>query len=148
MPSSAEHHDGPSGEGRQPVRPAWTVALFVAVSWAAVVFAIDGLIAFASGRDPVPPGVDPYYGLLALAAAGVVVWLAVALGVPASSPVLPALVAAAAVYLVIVGSGLAGGLRLLAVQATSPFTVVAAVTAAAAVVATWTALRVQRRNRT
>jgi hypothetical protein len=134
MPSSDAD---PAGRGR----PRFTVALFVAVTWAAVVFAVDGLIAVATGRDPVPSGVDPYYGILALAAAGVVVWLAVAIGAASRRPTLAALTGAAAVYLVVVLSGLAGGLRLVSVQALSPFTVTAVVTAAIAVVATWAALR-------
>jgi hypothetical protein len=131
----------PSPEPPGPRRPRFTVALFVAVTWAAVVFAIDGLIAVASGRDPVPPGVDPYYGLLALAVAGVAVWLAVAVGAAARRPTLAALTGAAAVYLLVVASGLVAGFGLLAVQATSPFTIVAALAAGVAVVATWAVLR-------
>lgn len=135
--------DGPPPAPR---RPRLTLALFVAVTWAAVVFAVDGLISVASGRDPVPPGVDPYYGLLALAVAGVVVWLAVGTGAVARRPTLAALTAAAGVYLVIVLSGIVRGFGLLAVQATSPFTVVAAVAAGLAVVATWAVLRTAERR--
>ncbi len=115
-------------------RPEYLIALFVAVGWAAVVFAVFGLMAVAFDREPVPSGVSPYYGLLALAVAGVVVWLAVARGAVAPGPWLPALTAAAGVYLVLVLSGGVDGFRLAASQATSPFVVVAAVLAAVAVV--------------
>ena len=129
------------------VRPAYLVALFVAVTWAAVVFAVDGLIAVGADRDPVPSGVSPYYGLIATAVAGVVVWITAARAPLAPTPVLPALVAGAAVYLVLVASGLTSGLRLVSVQATSPFTLCAATGAALAVVGTWFGMRSQRRGR-
>lgn len=122
-------------------RPAYVVALFVAVTWAAVVFAADGLIAVFADRDPVPPGVSVYYGLLATGAAGVVVWIAAARAPLAPAPVLPALVGGAGVYLLLVASGALSSIHLVLVQATSPLTISAAVGAVLAVAGTWVGMR-------
>lgn len=140
----------PSGHAPRPVagapRAEYVAALFAAVSWGAVVFAVDGVLAVALDRDPIPRGVSPYYGLLALAVAGLLVWVALARSTLARSPVLPAIVAAAAVYLLLVASGFVDSLRLATVQATSPFALVAAATAAVAVIAFWAGMRAWRRH--
>jgi len=117
------------------------VALFVAVSWAASTFAVAGILAVALDRDPVETPVPPYVGLIGLAVAGVVVWLAVGLTARATTPWVGTIAAAAAVYLAIVATALLGSFRLFAEQATSPFVIVGALLAALAVVATWFALR-------
>ncbi|HXR45769.1 MAG TPA: hypothetical protein VN759_13215 [Pseudolysinimonas sp.] len=122
-------------------RPEPVVALFVAVTWAAVVFAIDGLLSVLLNRDPIPAHVTPYYGLAAMALAGIVVWTALTVIPRAASPWLGALTAAAAVYLLLVASALPVGLRLIAAQSLSPFVACAAVFAALAVVGMWVGVR-------
>jgi len=126
---------------RRRPRPEPLVALFVAVTWAAVVFAIDGLLSVILNRDPIPSHVSPYYGLVAMALAGIAVWVALTVSAASPSPWLGAVTAAAVVYLLLVASGLPLGLRLVAVQAASPFVACAAVVAAAAVVGMWAGVR-------
>jgi hypothetical protein len=117
------------------------VALFVAITWAAAAFAVAGILAVALDRDPVQTPAPPFVGLVGLLFAGVVVWLAVGLTLRAPAPWVGAIAAAAAVYLVIVGTALVGSFRLFAEQAVSPFVIAAVVLAAMAVVGTWFALR-------
>jgi hypothetical protein len=126
---------------RLPRRRSLFVALFVAVTWAASTFAIAGILAVALDRDPVQTPAPPYIGLIGLAVAGVVVWLAVGLTVRATTPWVGTVAAAAAVYLVIVTTALLGSFRLFAEQAVSPFVIVAALLAAAAAAGTWLVLR-------
>ena len=56
-------------------RPERLVALFVTVFWAAVVFAVDGLLAVLLDRDPISGDVGPYYSIIAFAIAGFVLWM-------------------------------------------------------------------------
>jgi hypothetical protein len=127
-----------SGRRRRPER---LVALFVTVFWAAVVFAVDGLIAVITDSDPVRGGVGPYYSILAFLAAGVALWLVLSETSRSSQPATGAIAAAASVYLVFLLVALPFGFELVTEQALSPFVIVASVLAAAAVVATWFALR-------
>jgi hypothetical protein len=124
-----------------PLRRSLLVALFVAVTWAASSFAVAGILAVLLDRDPVTSPAPVYAGPLALALAGVVVWLAVGLTARSRSPWVGALAAAASVYLVIAAVALLGSFRLFAEQAGSPFVIAAAILAAVAVVATWWMLR-------
>lgn len=117
------------------------IALFVAVTWAAAVFAVAGVLAVLLDRDPVESPAPVVAGPIAVAVAGVAVWLAVGLTASARMPWIGALAAAASVYLVVVGAALLVSFRLFAEQAGSPFVIVAAVLAAVAVVATWAARR-------
>ncbi|HWM33314.1 MAG TPA: hypothetical protein VNR36_03635 [Pseudolysinimonas sp.] len=122
-------------------RPERLVALFVTVFWAAVVFAVDGLLAVLLDRDPIRSEVGPYYAILAFVIAGVVLWMLLS-GISAGRhPLWSALGAFALVYLVFPLSALFWGLPLVSEQALSPFVLAAAVLAAGAVVATWIALR-------
>ena len=59
-------------------RSDFAVALFVTILWAAVVFAVDGIIAIVLDRDPIEADVGPYYAIVALLLAAVVTWLSVA----------------------------------------------------------------------
>jgi hypothetical protein len=126
---------------RQGRRAEPLVALFVAVFWAAVVFAVDGLISIIIDRDPIPEGVGPYYSVVAFAIAGFVLWMLLSGTARSRHPVWGAIAAAASVYLAMVLSALPWGLGLVAEQALSPFVLVATGAAAAAVVATWAAIR-------
>jgi hypothetical protein len=123
------------------------VALFVAVFWAAVVFAVDGLISVVLDREPIPEGVGPYYSVLAVVVAGGVLWMLLSGTARSRRPVWGAVAAAASVYLAFVLTAVPWGLALVAEQALSPFVLVAAVVAAAAVVATWAAIRSLRWRR-
>ena len=127
---------------RPPLRRSLFVALFVAVTWAAAVFAVAGLFAVLLNRDPVETHEGPVYvGLIGLALAGVAVWLIVGYSARARRPWAGALGAASAVYLIIVTASLLVSFRMFAEQASSPFVIAAALLAATAVVATWAALR-------
>lgn len=130
--------------GRPPLRRSLLVALFVAVTWGASTFAVAGILAVVLDRDPIESPAPPFVGLIGLAVAGVVVWLAVGFTARATSPWVGAVAVAAAVYLVIAGTALLGSFQLFAEQAVSPFVIVASVLAAVAVVGTWFALRASR----
>jgi hypothetical protein len=128
-------------------RPERLVALFVTVFWAAVVFAVDGLVAVLLDRDPVQSDVGPYYSILAFVIAGVVLWMLLSGTSTSRHPAWGALAAVALVYLAFVLTALPWGLELVGEQALSPFVLVAALLAAAAVVATWAAIRSLRGRR-
>jgi predicted membrane channel-forming protein YqfA (hemolysin III family) len=117
------------------------VALFVTVTWGAVVFAVDGLLSVVLDRDPIGGSVTPYYGLLALLLAGVLLWFVLAGTARSRGPWFGALAAAAGVYLLLVASALPIGLVLAGQQAGSPFVVAAALLAGVTVFATWAVLR-------
>jgi hypothetical protein len=117
------------------------IALFVAVTWGAVVFAVDGLLSVILDRDPIGGTVTPYYGILALLLAGVLLWFVLAGTLSSRGPWFGALAAAAGVYLVLVASALPVGLVLAGQQAGSPFALSAAVLAAVTVAVTWAVLR-------
>jgi riboflavin transporter FmnP len=125
---------------REP-RPERLVALFVTVFWAAVVFAVDGLLAFLLDRDPVESAVGPCYAIVAFLIAGFVLWMLLSGTSTARHPLWGAIGAVALVYLAFVLTALPLGLPLVAEQVLSPFVLAAALLAAAAVVATWAAIR-------
>jgi hypothetical protein len=129
MPERAPRSDG-RGQAR-------LIALFVVVTWAAVVFAIDGILSVLLDRDPIGPSVSPYFGLLATLAAGVLLWFVVAGTAGRRSPWFGVVGATAGVYLLLVASALPVGLVLMAQQAGSPFVATAAVLAGATVLTTW-----------
>jgi hypothetical protein len=122
-------------------RPERLVALFVTVFWAAVVFALDGLLAVLLDRDPIESEVGPYYSVIAFLLAGFIVWMLLSGTGASRRPVGGAVAAAALVYLAFVLSALPWGLELLAEQALSPFVLAASLAAAVAVVAMWSAVR-------
>lgn len=124
-----------------PLGRSLLVALFVAITWGACTFAVAGLLAVVLDRDPVTAPSAPWAGILGIALAGVVVWLAVGLGMRARSPWPAILAAAAGVYLVIVAVALLGSFELFAEQAASPFVIAGAVLAAIAVAATRAVVR-------
>ena len=117
------------------------IALFVAVTWAAVVFAVDGLLSVVLDRDPIGGSVSPYYGILALLLAGVLLWFVLAGTARSHGPWFGTLAAAAGVYLLLVASALPIGLVLAGQQAGSPFVVAAALLAGVTVFVTWVVLR-------
>ncbi|MEZ5189588.1 MAG: hypothetical protein R2717_00985 [Schumannella sp.] len=45
------------------------------VLWAAVVFAVDGVLAVLLDRDPIESDVGPFYAVLAFLVAGLVLWM-------------------------------------------------------------------------
>ncbi|MEO6116250.1 MAG: hypothetical protein ABIP33_07690 [Pseudolysinimonas sp.] len=131
---------GGSGQSR-PRRADLAVALFVTVLWASVVFAVDGLLSVALDRDPIGGAVSPFYGIVALALAAIVLWLVLIGTARSSTPWFGTLAAAAGVYLALVASALPIGLVLTGQQAGSPFVVATAILAAVTVVATWSITR-------
>lgn len=122
-------------------RPERLVALFVTVLWAAVVFAVDGLIAVVLDRDPIQSDVGPYYSVLAFALAGLVLWMLLSGTSRSRHPWWGAAGALALLYLVFLLSALPWGLPLLVEQALSPFVIAAAVLGGAAVSAMWAGIR-------
>jgi hypothetical protein len=129
------------GSAARPRRADLAIALFVTVLWAAVVFAVDGLLSVALDRDPIGGAVSPYYGIVALTLAAVVLWLVLIGTARSSTPWFGTLAAAAGVYLVLVASALPVGLVLAGQQAGSPFVIATAVLAALTVIITWSITR-------
>jgi hypothetical protein len=125
----------------RPPRPERVIALFVAVTWAAVVFAVDGLISVLLNRDPIGGNVSPYYGILALAVTGVLLWVVLASTARSRTPWFGTVGVMAAAYLLLVGSAATVDLPLLAQQAMSPFVVAASLLAGVTVVAFWVGIR-------
>jgi hypothetical protein len=121
---------------RPPLRASLLVALFVAITWGACTFAVAGLLAVLLDRDPISTPAPIWAGLVGIALAGVVVWLAVGLGLRASSAWPATLAAAAGVYLVALAAALLGSFALFAEQATSPFVIAGALLAGLAVALT------------
>jgi len=125
----------------RPRRSDFAVALFVTVFWAAVVFAVDGIIAIVLDRDPIEADVGPYYAIVALLLAAVVTWLSVANVLVRDSPWLAAFTATALVYLVLVATAATIGLGLMADQAASPFVIAASLLSGLTVVLAWSVLK-------
>jgi hypothetical protein len=122
-------------------RSDYAVALFVTILWAAVVFAVDGIIAIVVDRDPIGAGVGPYFAIVALLLAAVVTWLSVATVLASDSPWMTALAATALVYLVLVATATPIGLGLVVEQAASPFVIAASLLSGLTVVFGWSVLR-------
>lgn len=122
-------------------RSDFAVALFVTILWAAVVFAVDGIIAIVLDRDPIQAGIGPYYAIVALLLAAVVTWWSVATVLASDSPWLSALASTALVYLVLVVTAAPIGLGLMAEQAASPFVIAASLLSGLTVVFAWSVLR-------
>ncbi len=122
-------------------RSDFAVALFVTILWAAVVFAVDGIIAIVLDRDPIEADVGPYYAIVALLLAAIVTWLSVATVLTSNSPWLTAFTATALVYLVLVATAAPIGLGLVAEQAASPFVIAASLLSGLTVVFSWSVLR-------
>jgi hypothetical protein len=114
--------------------------MFVAVTWAAVVFAVDGLLSIVLNRDPIGGNVTPYYGLIALLLAGVLLWFVLAGTSRSRTPWFGTLAAIAGVYLVLVASAAPVGLVLAGEQAVSPFVIAASVIAGVTVFVFWLVL--------
>ncbi|AYF97585.1 hypothetical protein [Protaetiibacter intestinalis] len=117
--------------------PERIAGIFVAVVWASIVFAVDGVLAVVLDRDPIELPVGPFYGVLALGIAMLAVYLGIVFTVPAPRPWLGAVATAAAVYLVTLASGALVDTSLALAQAGSPFVLTAAVLAAAPPIACW-----------
>lgn len=128
-------------------RPERLVALFVTVFWAAVVFAVDGLLSILLDSDPVAPGVGPYYSVFAFIVSGFALWILLSETSRSHRPVFGAVAAAASVYLAFLIVALPWGIGLVAQQALSPFVLTACIAAASAVAVTWLVLRQLRWRR-
>jgi len=128
-------------------RSDFAVALFVTIFWAAVVFAVDGIIAIVIDRDPIEADVGPYYAIVALLLAAVVTWLSVATVLANDSPWLTAVASTGLVYLVLVGTAAPLGLELVVDQARSPFVIAAALLSGLTVVFGWSVVPRMRVSR-
>ncbi|MFT4029932.1 MAG: hypothetical protein QM675_08645 [Protaetiibacter sp.] len=121
--------------------PERVAGLFVAVGWAALVFAVFGILAVLLDRDPVEQPVGPYFGLVAMLLAMGVVYLGIVLAVPARRPWLWAFATAAGVYLVILVTAAFVDLSLVFAQAASPFLLAATLLALVPPIACWAYFR-------
>lgn len=115
--------------------------MFVAITWAAVTFALFGVLTWVLDRDPVTAATAPYAGLVGLLLAGLVVWYSVARTGVSPGPWWTALGATAGVYLSLVVVASFWGLRAMAEQVTSPFVLAAAVLGGLTVVLSWVGIR-------
>lgn len=87
----------------------WLVATMTSVLFVALVIAVTGFEALLADVEPISqPDATPYLGPGMVVAGAVVVFLATAAGVREGNPGVTALVAAAAVYLVMLGVGAVG----------------------------------------
>ncbi|MFT4283744.1 MAG: hypothetical protein QM598_02790 [Protaetiibacter sp.] len=130
----------PPDRGR-PRHPERVAGLFVAVVWAALAFAVFGVLAVVLDRDPVEQPVGPYFGLAAILLSLGVVYLGIVFTVPARRPWLGALATAAGVYLVILAAAAIVDTSLALAQAGSPFVLAAALLALAPPIACWAYFR-------
>jgi hypothetical protein len=117
--------------------PERVAGLFVAVVWAALVFAVFGVLAVLLDRDPVEQPVSPYFGLAAIVLALGVVYLGIVFTVPRRSPWLGAVATAAGVYLVIVVAAFVVDTALTLEQVASPFVLAAVLLALVPPIACW-----------
>jgi hypothetical protein len=124
----------PSEHPRHPERVA---GLFVAVGWAALVFAVFGVLAVVLDRDPVEQRVSPYFGLAAIVLSLAVVYLGILFTVPRRRPWLGALATAAGVYLVILVAAFVVDTALTLEQVASPFVLAAVLIALVPPIACW-----------
>lgn len=131
----------PPPDGGRPRHPERIAGLFVAVVWAALVFAVFGILAVALDRDPVEQPVGPYFGLVAVVLGLGVVYLGIVVTVPARRPWLGALATAAGVYLVVLAAAAIVDTSLALAQAGSPFVLSAALLALAPPIASWAYFR-------
>ena len=123
-------------------RSDFAVALFVTIFWAAVVFAVDGIIAIVLDRDPIEADVGPYYAIVALLLAvdrdlvvgrdGAGERFAVADGIHRRPRWSTSCWSATAAPI---------GLGLVAEQAASPFVIAASLLSGLTVVFSWSVLR-------
>lgn len=127
----------PPSERRPSPHPERVAGLFVAVVWAALTFAVFGVLAVVLDRDPVEQQVSPFFGLAAIALALGVVYLGIVFTVPRRSPLLGTVATAAGVYLVILVSAFLVDTALALEQAVSPFVLTAALLALAPPLACW-----------
>lgn len=87
----------------------WLFATMTSVLFVALVIAVTGFEALLADVEPISqPDATPYLGPAMVVAAAVVVFLATAAGVREGNPGVTALVAAAGVYLVMLGVGAVG----------------------------------------
>ena len=140
-PRPDPHRSAPGDPPARLRRADLAVALFVTVLWAAVVFAVDGLLSVVLDRDPIEGAVSPFYGIITLTLAALVLWLVLIGTARSATPWFGTLAAVAGVYLVLVASALPVGLVLTGQQAGSPFVIATSILAALTVVATWSLTR-------
>lgn len=126
---------------RPPLGSSLLVALFVAITWGAATFAVAGLLAVLLDRDPITTPSPTWAGLVGIALAGVVVWLAVGFGLRAPRSWPAAVAAVAGVYLVVAAAAALVSFELFAEQAASPFVIAGALLAGLAVGLTRVVLR-------
>lgn len=117
--------------------PERVAGLFVAVAWAALVFALFGILAVVLDRDPVEQPVSPFFGVVVLMLALGVVYLGIVFTVPQRSPWLGAFATAAGVYLLVLVASFVVDTSLTLEQATSPFVLAAVLLAPAPPIGCW-----------
>lgn len=126
---------------RRPRRAEPLAALFATVVWAAVAFAVEGLLAVLLDRDPIESPVGRFAGITAIALTALAVWAVLALTAGRPAPWWGLLLAGIVAYLGPVVAAVPSGLALVAEQGLSPFVLAESALAAATAVALWAVLR-------
>ncbi|WP_166868715.1 MULTISPECIES: hypothetical protein [unclassified Salinibacterium] len=126
-------HDQPD----RPSHPERLAALFIAVTWAAVVFAVSGLLAVVLDRDPIDRPVSPYLGVVSLLIAMLVVYAGIVATVPRRAPWTGAVLTAVGVAVAFLLIAAIVDLDLAIAQLTSPFVAAAVVLALVPPWASW-----------
>lgn len=127
--------------------PEFFLALLTTVVWAAVSFAVAGLLAFFLDLEPVSQPVGPGYGFAALILAGAMVWLVSAFTARRPSPWIGMIIAPIGVYLLVCAVAFLVGFALLVEQATSPFVIISALLTPLGVVLCWAGAKLAPRSR-
>lgn len=118
-------------------RPELVAGLFIAVTWAAAVFALFGLLAVLLDRDPVEQQVSSFYGVVSMLLAIGTVYVGIVLTVPRRAPWTGAAATGLAVYLIFLLSAAVVDLDFAIAQAMSPFVWAAAIIATVPPLASW-----------
>jgi drug/metabolite transporter (DMT)-like permease len=125
------------GQPDRSTHPERLAGLFIAVTWAAVVFAVSGLLAVVLDRDPIERPVSPYAGLVSLLIAMLVVYAGVVATVPRRVPWTGTVLTAVGVALAFLIVAAIVDLDLAIAQLTSPFVAAAVVLALVPPWASW-----------
>ncbi len=117
--------------------PERLAGLFIAITWAAVVFAVSGFLAVLLDRDPIDRPVSPYSGLVSLLVAMLVVYAGIVATVPRRAPWTGMLLTAVGVAVAFLIVAAIVDLDLAIAQLTSPFVAAAVLLALVPPWASW-----------
>lgn len=128
-------------------RPEFFAAFLTTVTWAAVSFAVIGILSWTLDREPVGQPVGPGFAFAALVGTGLLIWLVSAYTARAHRPWLGAFSAVIGSYLLICIVAFAVSSALLLEQLASVFVISSSLLSAGAVALTWLLARMGPRSR-